>query len=435
MASMLSDRIPVLNIATNMSTTTSLQQQQQPSLAQFDLFDPTNASSTMSCGGQNVSDHYKEFYMMAQFITGLIVYPILCIIGITGNVLALVVLNHRDMRTSTNVYLSSLAVSDTFKLLNDAMYVIIVAISQSDQDLSEKFMSSLYPVAHYVFNMSVCVTSWLTVSVAVERYISVCYASRAKQLCTIPRARFVCTFVFIFMSILAIPSGLRYEMITIQDHTLNTTCVEIVPTTLGNNEAFMKPWSWIQNSLRGIIPVFILVYLNVRIINELRKERVKGKKFSARNRITLMLIVIVFMFLVCITPDAIMSTFFGKGYVEEDHLVKGIREITDSLLAVNSAFSFFLYCTMSVVFRTTFVKIFWPFPRKPGDGEAIQLTCTNASSTAAKKQQQQKQQQQQLQQNTATTADHVGLVNSSQVVRANGCSHAAEDGAGKEDYL
>ena len=31
----------------------------------------------------------------------------------------------------------------------------------------------LYPVAHYFFNMSVCVTAWLTVSVAVERYIMV----------------------------------------------------------------------------------------------------------------------------------------------------------------------------------------------------------------------------------------------------------------------
>ena len=97
------------------------------------------------------------------------------------------------------------------------------------------------------------------------------------------------------------------------------------------------------------------------IINELRKERVKGKKFSARNRITLMLIVIIFMFLVCITPDAIMSTFFGKGYVEEDYLVKGVREITDALLAVNSAFNFLLYCSMSQAFRNTFLKIFCPF--------------------------------------------------------------------------
>ncbi|KAL8574070.1 hypothetical protein ACOMHN_059216 [Nucella lapillus] len=120
----------------------------------------------------------------------------------------------------------------------------------------------------------------------------------------------------------------------------------------------MVPYTWTQNFLRGIIPVFILIYLNARIINVLRKERVKGKKLSSRNRITLMLIAVIVVFIVCITPDAIMSTFFGKGYVEEDNMVKGVREITDALLALNSAINFVLYCTLSLVFRNTFCKVF-----------------------------------------------------------------------------
>lgn len=326
----------------------------------------------LSC--QNVSEQYKDFFLTAQYVTGLIVYPISCIVGITTNILALVVFQHRDMRTSTNVYLMFLAVSDTIKLFNDLMYFIIVAVSLTNEDLSTMMMSTMYPIAHYIFNMSVCVTSWLTVSVAVERFISVCYASRARELCTIPRARCTCTFVFIFMSVLAIPSALRYEMRTVVDRRFNTTCVLIVPTELGENTAFITPYSWILNSSRGIIPVFILIVLNAKIINELRKERVKGKTFSARNRITLMLIVIVFMFLICITPDAIMSTFFGKGYVEENYLVKGIREITDTLLAVNSASSFFLYVTMSTVFRAHFMKIFCRL-QQPLQEQEVRLTA------------------------------------------------------------
>ncbi|PVD36132.1 hypothetical protein C0Q70_03105 [Pomacea canaliculata] len=146
---------------------------------------------------------YKDFYLMAQYVTGLFIYPILCILGITGNVLALIVLGHRDMLTSTNVYLSALALADTIKLVNDAMYFLLLLVLQSSPQTGQVMISS--------------------------------------------------------------------------------------------------------NSLRGIIPVFVLVYVNARIINELRKERVKGKKFSARNRITLMLIVIIFMFLVCVTPDAIIA--------------------------------------------------------------------------------------------------------------------------------
>lgn len=351
-------------------------------LTKINVDSVSNASVTYN-NGQSCEDlgddEYKEFYETAQYITGLIIYPILCILGITGNILALVVLNHKDMATSTNVYLSALAVSDTFKLLNDLMYFIILVVLQSNPLTGQITMSYVYPYAHYIFNMAVCVTAWLTISVAAERYICVCHPSKAKELCTIPRAKLICSVVFLFMSFLAIPSAFRYRVETIHDLKNNVTCPQVVPTALGNNDAFMIPYSWIQNSLRGIIPVFVLVFMNARIINELRKERVKGKKFSARNRITLMLIVIIFMFLVCITPDAIMSTFFGKGYVEEDSLVKGIREITDSLLAVNSAFNFLLYCSMSQAFRSTFLKIFF-CPLKVTSPERVPITRKNTQT-------------------------------------------------------
>ncbi|KAK6181457.1 hypothetical protein SNE40_009302 [Patella caerulea] len=306
----------------------------------------------------NSTDEYQHFYRTAQYITGMIIYPVLCIIGITGNVLALVILSHKNMATSTNMYLSALAVSDTIKLLNDLLYFIMLVISTDNPSAGQRMMISLYPFAHYIFNMSVCVTAWLTVSVAVERYISVCYPTQAKQLCTIPRARLVCIAVFVIMILLSLPSALRYKPMVSFDSTHNVSCHVIGLTELGANNAFMVPYQWIQNSLRSIIPLIVLIYLNVRIINELRKERVKGKKLSSRNKITLMLIIIIVVFVVCITPDAIMSTFFGFGYVDESNLVKGIREITDSLLAVNSAFNFLLYCSLSTAFRNTLLTLF-----------------------------------------------------------------------------
>ncbi|XP_041372132.1 sex peptide receptor-like [Gigantopelta aegis] len=318
------------------------------------------ATSNGSCLSNSSSDEYEAFYMTARYVTGLIIYPMLCITGITGNVLSGIVLSHRNMATSTNVYLTALTVSDTIKLFNDLMYFINLALSLNHPNVSETMMMTYYPLAHYIFNMSVSVTGWLTVSVAVERYISVCHISRAKQLCTIPRARIVCTTVYITMILLSLPSLFRYKVEIVFDAVNNVSCNKIGPTALALNSSFMVPYTWMQNCMRCIIPVFVLIYLNTRIINELRKERVKGKKLSSRNRITLMLIVIILVFVVCFTPDAVISTFFGKGYAEEGNLTKGIREITDSLLAVNSALNFSLYCLLSQVFRETFLRIFCP---------------------------------------------------------------------------
>ena len=186
-------------------------------------------------------------------------------------------------------------------------------------------MSRLYPWSHYLFNLAVLVTAWITVSVAVERYICVCWPTKASVWCTTSRARFWCVLVMAVMSVLNIPSYLRYETTEVRDPAVNSTkCIQIVTTAHWNQHIdLFRYWTWAQNSFRGIIPVVILIVLNTLIITELRKERVKGKKFSARNRITWMLIVIVFMFLVCVTPDAVLS-LLNKGYVEEKNLlIKG----------------------------------------------------------------------------------------------------------------
>lgn len=303
-------------------------------------------------------EHYKEFYKTAQFVTGLVFYPILCIVGITGNSLTLIVLNHRKMRTSTNVFLRALAVADTLKLINDTLYFVNLVLMNTNPVAANTMMGHMYPFSHYILNESVCVTAWLTVSIAVERYIFVCHPTKAKEICTIQNAVISSTVVFILMSIIAFPSAIRYKKITVYENVTNTSMYEIVLSEYGSNVQFMRAYLWGQNLLRSIIPLFVLIILNVCIIKELKKERVRGKKMSSTNRITMMLLSVILVFLICIIPDAIMSTFFGFGYVDGDNLVKGIREISDTLLTFNSAVNFIIYCLFSKIFRDTCMQIF-----------------------------------------------------------------------------
>ncbi|ELU02344.1 hypothetical protein CAPTEDRAFT_84622, partial [Capitella teleta] len=281
----------------------------------------------------------------------LILYPIICVVGLTGNVLTLIVLSQRKMLTSTNVFLGALAVADIIKLINDCLYVIVNVLMRTLPIAANRMMGFMYPFSHYIFNQSVCVASWLTVSVAIERYVAVCHATRAKVVCTINRARIISVSVFLTMSLVTIPSYLRYTRCLTFDPNFNQTMYSITLSSLGNNQSFMTGYTWIQNLLRCIIPLFVLLVLNACIIHALRKQRVPGKKMSARNRITLMLIVVIVVFIICIFPDAIMSTFFRFGYVDENNLIKGIREITDTLLSINSAVNFIIYCVCSKGFR------------------------------------------------------------------------------------
>ncbi|KAL8608088.1 hypothetical protein ACOMHN_023904 [Nucella lapillus] len=170
------------------------------------------SNTTYWCWNQSAQPHdeeFYEFYETSQFITGLILYPCICIPGLLGNIITLLVLSHRNMRTSTNAFLSALAVADSIKLINDLLYFCTILLLRTDDEIGNRAYGYLYPYAHFIFSMSVCVSSWLTVSVAVERYILVCHPTRARNVCNRGRAVTVCAGVFLVMSALALPSALR----------------------------------------------------------------------------------------------------------------------------------------------------------------------------------------------------------------------------------
>jgi nociceptin receptor len=301
---------------------------------------------------------FQGFYEMAQFVTGCVIIPIVCILGIVTNSLTLIVLNQKNMHTSTNTYLSALAVADMIKLVNDTLYFVTVLLFRVKPKAGNILYGYLYPYAHFIFSLSTSISSWLTISVAVERYIMVCHATRARGICTIQRARVVSITVFIVMSIIALPYAFRYRTIRVYDSATNTTMYDVETTKMWENKIFVDVFNWIQNLLRSIIPIAILLVVNFRIIKALNRSRANNKKISSRNRITIMLISVIVVFITCVTPDAIMS-IVGAGYHDEsNYLIKGIREITDMLLGVNAAINFVLYCGFNKGFRQNFVSLF-----------------------------------------------------------------------------
>lgn len=122
---------------------------------------------------KNISN-YESFYETAQFVTGLILFPTICIFGISGNILTLIVLSNKNMITSTNTFLSALSIADLIKLFNDTLYWINLILIRTNPTQANTMMGYVYPISHYIFNESVCVCAWLTVSVAAERYIFIC---------------------------------------------------------------------------------------------------------------------------------------------------------------------------------------------------------------------------------------------------------------------
>jgi len=95
---------------------------------------------------------HAEFYETSRLITGLVIYPIICVVGLTGNSLALVVFSRPSMVTSYNVLLAIMAANDLVKLLNDLLYFFHVLLLFADPPAAHRLFIHVYPASHYVFN-------------------------------------------------------------------------------------------------------------------------------------------------------------------------------------------------------------------------------------------------------------------------------------------
>lgn len=117
-------------------------------------------------------DPDKAVFDIIQMLCGLYLIPIVCIPGLVGNVLCIVVfVTNSKERFLTTQSLVFLAISDTFKLSNDLLYSFVLIIQAFDQQVGKKIFMILYRYCHYINTVSTLNTAWLTLIIAIERYI------------------------------------------------------------------------------------------------------------------------------------------------------------------------------------------------------------------------------------------------------------------------
>jgi hypothetical protein len=306
-------------------------------------------------------ESYYEFFKIAQEITGIYIFPFICIFGIIGNVFNVIVYKNSDKR-SANLYLITLSLSDVVKLLNDFAYFLVNLISKLDISLGERIFNKIYFYSHYIFVFTALNTSWLTCAIALERYISICTNRSGKSrrfFSNYFHSLLISLFIFIVSALFAAPSPFFLELVVEQDNLNNMTTVKLKDSKLAKS-SFKTVYRYFNALVRAILPLFLLIILNYQILKVIYKNKINKhikKKQKSKSSVTMMLATIVLVFIICIFPDAIM-TMMQLGYANENYLVRGIREITDLLLAINSASTFLICFSFSIQYRTKFKQIF-----------------------------------------------------------------------------
>lgn len=112
-----------------------------------------------------------------RFVVQRVLVPLVVACGVTGNLLTMAVMTRQHMRSSTNNYLTALALFDSLYLLAAAAMSLHHYPSVRDQD---SYVRYAYPWGKPLTDTFSNTTVWLTVTFTAERLVAVSCPLRAQ---------------------------------------------------------------------------------------------------------------------------------------------------------------------------------------------------------------------------------------------------------------
>ncbi|XP_053318173.1 neuromedin-U receptor 2 [Spea bombifrons] len=324
-----------------------------------------------------------------------LVYAVIFFVGVSGNILVcLVILKHHNMRTPTNYYLFSLAVSDLLVLL-------------LGMPLEVYEMWSNYPFLFGAWGCyfktvlfeTVCFASILSVTtVSVERYVAIIHPFRAKLKSTRSRALRILITLWILSILFSIPNTSTHGILLqyFPNGSLvpdSATCTVVQPLWIYN--CIIQVTSLLFYVLpMGVISVlYCLMGIKLRGDCSLEADKMSVSiQRPSRKSVTKMLFVLVMVFAICWAPFHVDRLFFSFVVNWTEPLADVfnlIHVISGVFFYLSSAVNPIIYNLLSRRFRSAFRNFLPPLfkhwkPKLPVQGLAPQKSILILSERTRK---------------------------------------------------
>lgn len=307
-------------------------------------------------------------------------------LGLIGNMLTVIVLTRRTMHSSTNCYLTALAVWDTMVLLGTLFLMTLAQLSLSYEEQILPYVAVyIYPLAL----VAQTVTVWLTVSFTVERYIAVCFPLKAASMCTVARARIVITSVSLGSVLYNACRWFEYEITYVNDNNnTNSTKLAFQETAHGNNFVYRRVYlAYMYPFIMFLIPLLSLAILNTCLIMAVKQSQKQRRDMNVRqsreNNVTIMLVIVVIVFMLCQFPALIYNVAFAinQTKLRDSYGWEVLSAIRNFMVTLNSAVNFMLYCAFGQKFRRIFMRTFCSFLLKNENFNSITYHGTILATT------------------------------------------------------
>ena len=308
-----------------------------------------------------------------SFIIRTFVIGVIIIVGIIGNSLTFVVFWKGNFKSSTSFLFMSLSLIDSALLLISFPLITVTAFFHYMGWLqrSSRIHPYLIVYGYTLAKTAKMSTAWMTVLVAVNRYIFVCLPLKASEWCTLSKVKIQLAVVLTLAVVCNIPRFVQFRVI--YDTRSNGTS----PLFLEWKQYMVYDAIWYFILWTGV-PLFVLMLLTVRLIKAMKAHR-RMKLAMNRGRqqqdssVTFALIIIVIVFITCHVPTLVSRIVYYL--VPYETLILNdvwifTYDIATMLVILNSAVNFFIYILANKRFRAVFTDMIC---RRPA--EALVVTA------------------------------------------------------------
>ncbi|NXC18337.1 MTLR protein, partial [Corythaeola cristata] len=233
----------------------------------------------------------------------------LFVVGVAGNVLTvLVIRGHRDMKTTTNFYLGSMAVSDLLILLG--LPFDLYRLWRSRPWI---FGQLLCRLSHYLSEGCTYCTVLHITALTVERYLAICFPLKAKVVVTKCRVKAVIGVLWAFAFLSASPFLFLVGVEQPDNHTDFSR--ECKPTSQAMESGLLATMFWIT-TFYFILPIICLSILYSFIGRELWQSNARLRdpntvlREKGHHQTLKILAVVVLAFVICWLPFHIGRIIF-----------------------------------------------------------------------------------------------------------------------------
>ncbi|KAM9354829.1 growth hormone secretagogue receptor a [Pholidichthys leucotaenia] len=317
-------------------------------------------------------------YYSIPLLTGItIACTLLFLVGVAGNVMTiLVVSKYRDMRTTTNLYLCSMAVSDLLIFL-----CMPLDLYRLWRYRPWRFGDALCKLFQFVSESSTYSTILSITALSVERYLAICFPLRAKALVTKRRVR---ALIFVLWTVSLLSASPVFVMVGVeedkgpQNFSLRVNLTgstleaedtrECKMTSYAVESGLMGAMVWLS-SVFFFMPVFCLTVL-YSLIGRRLWQRHRETNMNSRvvhrdksNRQTIkMLVVVVLAFVLCWLPFHVGRYLQFRSLDAPSPLLSLLSEycslVSVVLFYLSAAINPILYNTMSWKYRGAAARLF-----------------------------------------------------------------------------